>query len=173
MTAKLYNNSMTEIVGGSEISCTNCVAACCRASTSMMLEHDEAYRNRRSMSLGTLVKERNRPQLVGVPVEIIDADGRRGREVRPMRLPPKTGFYLLLEDCGNLTEDNMCGVYEERPNACANYQVGSQECLDARAVFGLDGHEAQQELGMVISAESVKTMKAPPPGLEHRVPGLF
>lgn len=160
-------------VGDGEVSCETCVAACCRAGASMPLEKDEAYRNRRTMSLGTLARERKYPQLFAIAAEVIDEEGKRAKQMQPMRIPANYGFYLLLEDCGNLTEDNKCGVYDRRPGACAQYEVGSQACLDARAMFGLDGHEAQQEPGMVIPAESVKLFKAPPPGLEHRMQTLL
>src|SRR5665213_202316 len=111
-----------------EISCSTCIAACCRAGAALQLTHDEVYRNKQKMELHQVYKERKYPQEVPVPVEKFDSSGRH-RAIVKMHIPARYGLYVLTNDCGNLTEDNQCGVYEERPRACRDYEVGSTACL--------------------------------------------
>ena len=130
-----------------KVSCDNCIGACCRAGSGLTLTHDEAYRNRRQMDLRAVVKPKPMPQVMTIQSEHIDESGRRVPVPTQIRLPHYYGFYILQADCGHLTEDNRCDIYETRPRACREYEVGSTACLDARAVFGLDGHEAHQQPG--------------------------
>lgn len=118
-------------------SCNNCVGACCRAGTAIELTEREAYENRHQMTLSRLVEARRRQQQVIIQAEGFDADGRRVAVPTLMRISRDHGLYALTEDCGHLTDDNRCGIYENRPQACRNYEVGSAACLGARQAAGL------------------------------------
>jgi Fe-S-cluster containining protein len=50
-------------------------------------------------------------------------------------LPPEVGIYQLLADCGNLGANYQCLIYENRPNACRNFLVGSVACAEARNIY--------------------------------------
>lgn len=110
------------------------------------------------MALKPMYKERDYTQKVPILQEYTDANGQRRPRPVMMRLPAFYGLYILTEDCGNLTEDNKCGVYEKRPEACRDYEMGSQDCLDARSVFGLDGHTAQVQLGTKFEVRKSPTL---------------
>ncbi len=129
-----------------EVNCSNCVGACCRAPTALMLDAQEAYRHRRSMKLEPIVKPKNYDQRVILQVESLDADGRRVPVPTAVRVKSRYGFYMLTEDCGYLTDDGECSNYDDRPKSCKEYEMGSELCLNARGVYGLDGHEAQVEI---------------------------
>lgn len=125
-----------------EISCDNCVGACCKAAATLILNKDETYRHRRAMTTKVLLRPKDYPQQYPIDQEVLDKSGNRGKQRVMMPVPRNYGLHILLTDCGNLTDDYRCGVYEDRPGACVNYEVGSEPCLAARAAFGLDGHEA-------------------------------
>ena len=144
------------------ISCENCIAACCRAGASLAMTQDEVYRNRRNMNLEIVVKPKRYAQAVNLPAEQVDkVTGARVKV--PERIPVKSnyGFYLLLSDCGNLTPDSRCAVYDQRPQACREYELGSEACLNARAVFGLDGHEPQQLPGVELPKQNFRPKQIP------------
>lgn len=142
-----------------EISCQNCVAACCRAGAALVLSRDEVYRNKRKMALHRLYKEQKYPQSVPIPMETFSSTGVRQKEIVSMPIPADYGLYILLEDCGNLTEDGRCAVYEDRPRACRDYEVGATACQDARAAFGLDGHDAQQAIGQPVKVQITRSSR--------------
>ena len=121
-----------------DVSCENCVGACCRAGILQLTER-EAYMNRRKMNLVRQVKARRYPQQVIVQAEGFNDEGERIPIPTPMTIGRDYGLYLLPEDCGHLTDDNKCGVYGERtrPRACLNYEVGGSACLGARQAAGL------------------------------------
>lgn len=52
-----------------------------------------------------------------------------GKETEPL----KAGFgrYLMLGPCGNLVEVDgieMCGIHEERPQVCWEFEMGGEKC---------------------------------------------
>jgi uncharacterized protein (TIGR03083 family) len=113
-----------------EISCENCVAACCKAPLNMQLSEDEFKRHSPTMDLHVIVKPRHFRQRVQ------NADPRHGY----MEIPSGIGVYELLSGCANLTENNRCSIYATRPRCCAAYEVGSPACRSARRDAGLDAH---------------------------------
>jgi Fe-S-cluster containining protein len=129
----------------SKVSCDDCVAACCRAGAALMLSETEVSLHKRKMNLKALLRPKSYPQRYPVDMERLDEQGNIVRRAVMLPVPQRHGFYLLLADCGYLSGDDFsCGSYDERPRACQEYEIGPEECLSARAVFGLDGHEAQQ-----------------------------
>ena len=139
----------------SSVSCDACVAACCRAGSSIMLSDTERQRHRRRMNLQTLVKLRPYRQTVEVTNNQVDDGSAQIRAVPgTLSVPAHRGFYVFLSDCQYLQrpaddengENKTCSIYESRPEACKNYEVGSSACLAARAKFGLDGHQGTEPL---------------------------
>lgn len=135
------------------ISCDTCVAACCRAGSSIMLTSIEKQRHRRAMDLRQLIKPRTYRQEVSVTADELDESGSHQAVDAALSVPPHHGLYVLLTDCHNLEErkdgsevNRPCAVYENRPTACRNFEPGSSACLSARARFGLDGHDPTTSL---------------------------
>jgi Fe-S-cluster containining protein len=136
-----------------EVSCDNCVAACCRAGQSIMLNALEYQQHRRAMTLKRLLKAESHRQEVAVDMWRVDEKGKQVAAPGSLSIPPHHGFYVFLTDCGNLgpcsqegAENRRCGVYDDRPGACRRFEMGSEACLSTRAKYGLDGHEARDTL---------------------------
>lgn len=49
-------------------------------------------------------------------------------------IPDEKGTYVvgMKGSCPNLLPDGACGVYEQRPNACRNFEVDAESCRSAR-----------------------------------------
>jgi len=126
-----------EVIG---VACQNCVGACCRAGAALQMTEHEAYMNKREMALERVVKARKYTQTVIFDAEGFDESGRRIPVKTPMVIGLDYGLYLLTEDCGHLTEDNRCGIYDSpnRPRVCGEYEVGAAACLAARQAFGVE-----------------------------------
>ncbi len=64
----------------------------------------------------------------------------KGREYEP--LAANYGRYMLLGACKYLVTDEngweRCGVYDERPQVCRDFEMGSPKCLTLRQLAGLD-----------------------------------
>lgn len=65
----------------------------------------------------------------GVPEEYIATD-KWGSETM-QRLDD--GWCAALD-----RETFMCSIYENRPDICRDFEMGSYECLDERSAYGLD-----------------------------------
>lgn len=115
-----------------EISCSNCAAACCRAGGTLVLDSSEFQLHRAAMKLRAIVKARNHPQKAMLFPE--------NSPPVIQELPAGVGLYSMGQDCARIDANNGCSIYDDpsRPKACANYQVGSEQCLIARANAGLD-----------------------------------
>ncbi len=139
-----------------EISCETCVAACCRAGMTFMLSETEVSIHRRQMRLKSILKPRDYAQRFPVDAQRLDANGNIKKVRTNLPIPKRTGFYILLTDCGNIAEDNSCANYENRPQSCRTYEIGSEECRAARAEFGLDGHEYMRGDRPIETTEPIK-----------------
>ena len=54
-------------------------------------------------------------------------------------------WYLLVQNrCKHLGDDNRCGIYPIRPDACSTFPAGSECCLSSR----------EEEMGIVDGARS-------------------
>lgn len=121
-----------------EISCSNCRAACCRAGAALILDSSEYQIHRAAMGLRTVVKPARTAQKAVIKSEGIDENGDKYPKRAVMDIPPGAGFFVMTQDCGRLDSNYSCTVYEKRPRACANYEVGSVECIMARVAVGVD-----------------------------------
>ena len=75
-------------------------------------------------------------------VELDDADvarferAGRGELARPPYAKREDGSVILVlrkdRRCKHLAEDNKCGIYAIRPDACSTFPAGSECCLSAR-----------------------------------------
>ncbi len=136
-----------------EITCDNCVAACCRAGFSAQFTDLEASDFRRDTPLYAHTKPKPYKQDIPVTKIELDRNGHPALFQDTMSVPKHHGMYVFLTNCGRLgepategQENRLCGQYETRPTACRNFAAGSPACLSIRAQFGLDGHEAIKPL---------------------------
>lgn len=63
----------------------------------------------------------------------------KGRETEP--LAAGLGRYTLWGSCGNLTEIlgvEQCGIYDNRPQVCRDFEMGGPKCLLLRQLKGVD-----------------------------------
>lgn len=83
------------------------------------------------MQLRTLLPPKDDYQFVSYTVPSVGSFAAR---IRPGR-----GFYMLLHDCGRLDPaTSLCRNYEDRPEACRDFEAGSEVCLNLRRLAGLD-----------------------------------
>lgn len=127
----------------SGVSCENCTAACCRAGTLMILSETDHQNNRKAMALRRLAKATRQVQPVLIQAEGVKSDGTKYPIPMLINIPAHHGAYVMSKDCGRL-KGNRCGIYDDRPQACKDYIVGSPECLEARAAAGLDQEEVSE-----------------------------
>ena len=123
-----------------EVSCGNCVGACCRGGLAMELTLEEVSEmlkaGNRFTTLHSPVHEegpvRTRRLLgytiiEGMACAIVDEDTHI--------LTAGHGLYLLREDCVFLEKGKdspRCLAYEERPGICREFEMGGTGCLHAR-----------------------------------------
>lgn len=51
------------------------------------------------------------------------------------------GLTVFTQPCRNLTSDGLCGIYEERPQACRDFKLGGKDCFSYRRLQrALDSH---------------------------------
>lgn len=59
------------------------------------------------------------------------------------RVPGHFGQYGLavdgVGDCVHLDGNRRCGIYEIRPDTCRDFEIGCAQCLEARALMGIEG----------------------------------
>jgi uncharacterized protein (TIGR03083 family) len=122
-----------------EVSCENCVAACCKAPVNMLLTADEHKRHGRTMDLKVVVKPTRYRQRV--PIE----KSKSSDVQRHLEVPVGYGLFELVSGCANLTESNRCSIYASRPNCCRDFEMGSAACLKARRDAGLDADQPPLE----------------------------
>lgn len=139
-----------------EVSCQTCVAACCRAGSGIILSETEVSVHKRQMGpLKAVLRPKKYPQQHQQDIEGI-SNGKPARVLVSLEVPQYHGFYIMLTDCGNIDPDSRygCKDYDNRPNACRVYEVGSEACKAARATYGLDGHTGT--VGPEIRTEPIK-----------------
>ncbi len=130
MTKRRRNIPLTS--DGDAVACHNCVAACCRAGTNMPLSTEERRAN--------LLKFRT--ETITPPAQVDRIFPSFSPEEPARMIPAGWGVFRLVQDCGNLTSENMCRVYDQespvRPGVCESFEVGSVACLILRARCGLE-----------------------------------
>jgi len=127
-----------------QVSCGNCVSACCRGKTEMELTRREV----RFMKEGgnKLTKLHDPVDSTGKVRVQVDT-GRRIMQngvlckvvvEQSMILTKGHGLYRLENDCTYLETDKnsaACTVYDKRPGICRDFKVGEQGCLRGREVI--------------------------------------
>lgn len=105
-----------------DVSCGDCVSACCRQGVIMPLSQDEASFMRET---GTELEPHAAPAI----------DGKFSRKERRL----KFAYYQMASDCGNLEipEDGgpgVCSAFDnpERPVICGEFKTGSFCCRALR-----------------------------------------
>ena len=62
-------------------------------------------------------------------------------ELKPWQETAERAFQLhplpFHDGCAFLDKDNLCTIYEHRPNVCRIFQAGTEECQEARRRIGL------------------------------------
>ena len=89
----------------------------------------------------------NRVELEDADVERFERAGRADL-ARPPYAKTDDGRVVLVlrrdKRCKHLAEDNRCGIYEIRPEACSTFPAGSECCLSSR----------EEEMGIVDGARA-------------------
>jgi uncharacterized protein (TIGR03083 family) len=124
--------------GNDEISCENCVAACCTAPVQMVLSRDEYREHRHVMDLEVKLKPRDYPQVWKGRKLIATVTGEQRVNEWESVVERNHGVFLLRSGCAYLDEHHRCTIYERRPQVCRNFEVGSAQCLNLRLRAGLD-----------------------------------
>lgn len=142
-----------------DVTCATCVGACCVGPRTFPLTNEE-----RDLMLGadtelwTVVRpmpfyRRDAPfPKVGLGFEPNDPDAfiekvKEQGVTNP--LEANKGLYLMLGRCGNLeTVDGqqVCAVYDERPEVCRSFEEGGNDCLQVRLESGVDKPEFTIEM---------------------------
>ncbi len=127
-----------------EITCENCIAACCRAPVNMALTTNEYERNRATMDLRVLVTAKPYKQRVEIEIGGVDRDGNPNANIT-LEAAIGYGLFELQTGCGNLTEDNSCSIYDKRPSCCRSFELRSPACFALRRQAGLDADRPEME----------------------------
>jgi uncharacterized protein len=98
------------------------------------------------LSCGACCRD-NRVELDDVDVARFEQAGRADLARAPYARREDGSVILVLRKdkrCKHLAEDNRCGIYPIRPDACSSFPVGSECCLSAR----------EEELGIIDGAQA-------------------
>jgi Fe-S-cluster containining protein len=137
-----------EVSSEPEISCGDCIGLCCQ-DVRLVLSADEADQLEAAGTQLTPLLPANGPtgsehafdwstqtnQLIRLGSAEQDSEMR---EIYMLlagvskRMGPGDGYFGMTGRCGNLTQENTCGVYESRPNACQEFSEGSVACVGLR-----------------------------------------
>lgn len=114
----------------SVVSCDRCTGACCRAGTAIGLTQIERFNHAAKLSLKAIVAPEPFDRWLDPLSSLED----------PRLIPAGLGIYEMQQDCGYLTEDSQCAIYDDpnRPQACASMEVESISCLVVRANAGFE-----------------------------------
>lgn len=115
-----------------DIDCDSCTAACCRAGMQMIMTSSEVLMNSLRIRRKVEIPAQSEPQFVAFR-------NRETGEITEKIIPPDTEVSRLQVDCGNLTPDNRCGIFDSpyRPQACINFEPGSEACMYSREQAGI------------------------------------
>jgi hypothetical protein len=97
------------------------------------------------LACGACCKD-NRVELERKDIDRLEQAGRGDLARRPYARREEDGAIVLVlrtdKRCKHLGDDNMCGIYAIRPDACSTFPVGSECCLSSR----------EEEMGIVDGA---------------------
>jgi Fe-S-cluster containining protein len=130
----------------SEVSCQNCTAACCKGPEIMEMNAEDAKFMRDGGNLLASIAEpvdydrHNVLKPIGMDFDRGTAIVADGQEYELLRAG--LGRYLLLGECVYLetTPEGLeqCGVYENRPSVCRDFEMGGDKCRNIRVNAGVD-----------------------------------
>jgi len=120
----------------------DCSGECCKAKTMIWLSRKERKAYDFAMKLKTEVPITQK--LLVLPA-LSEEEPRRV-------IPPGFGQFQLIEDCGQLTDENQCGIYERKPEACNNLEPGTIPCLIIRARAGYEDEMPANVAKIVLGA---------------------
>ncbi len=94
-----------------------------------------------------------RTKLVEVYEVDLLRDPRIGAQMQPLREPGldgEVGYLNCLTNraCPFLDGENRCGIYPTRPVVCVLFEAGSDDCQEARRVFGIPPLEPDSSAAM-------------------------
>ncbi len=132
----------------SEVSCQNCPAACCKGLPLLtMALSDEEFGFMKApgnifLTIAEAVDYDRTEVLYPTGIAVYPDRGtfrwiaEEGRPYEP--LAAGLGRHALCGACKYLTTDETgwehCGAYDERPEVCRAFEVGSEKCLQLRAI---------------------------------------
>ena len=134
-----------------EISCDDCNAACCRGNPVLTMQlslKEVKFMKKGGNRIQTIVEPAGHVQEkarypIGANIDPIRRTVRwiylKGKETEP--LPAGMGRYALFGECQYLeTDENgheYCGVYDNRPQVCRDFEMGGDKCQTFREREGL------------------------------------
>jgi Fe-S-cluster containining protein len=134
-----------------DISCENCVGACCQWSAgNLLISADDWFSHRQSMGLVASHPGVDGPKPYDREIsgqqKSLDGSGA-WRTVEQKRTLPANQMIAEFKgnECRNLgpadAESGLrpCRIYQDRPMVCRALPVGSPACRSARRAAGLDG----------------------------------
>lgn len=111
---RMLDSETGEAEGGETVfDCTDC-GACCRCYPIFARESDV----------------RREPEIARVGVKVEQFLGKDETAYRLFPLARGNG-------CGFLGADQLCGIYETRPEVCRRFSAGSEQCIRARERVGV------------------------------------
>jgi Fe-S-cluster containining protein len=130
----------------SEVSCQNCTAACCKGPEIMEMNAEDAEFMRAGGNLLASIAEpvdydrSNVLKPIGMNFKRGTAIVADGQEYEMLRAG--LGRYMLLGDCVYLetTPEGLeqCGVYDDRPGMCRDFEMSGDKCRQIRVTAGVD-----------------------------------
>lgn len=156
-----HHNYMSESLPKQEINCGNCkpVSACCQGGTIELTLEEASFMLRGGNRLRTIAQpapvDRDNVFCPGAGIEDEDNPGTIKLIGTFQPLAAGLGRYFMPKPCVFLepTEDGgqQCGVYDDRPFTCRRFEVGGDQCVLLRQVYGADPiSEATQALMGII-----------------------
>ena len=143
-----------------DITCENCIAACCRAPVNMALSAVEFKRHSKTMDLKEIAKPKLYAQHVKIPAPAAPDGSARTRIVETSA---GYGLFRLQTGCANLDQNFRCSVYQTRPDCCRTFELRSPMCLQVRREAGLDADRPEptlQTIGEVARPSSLDDLRA-------------
>ena len=129
--------------------CMSCTAACCKGPITLALTEEE---HGQMIEAGTLLHtiaepvDYDRDEIlypagwrIDLEKKTMQMEVERGKEYEP--LAAGLGRYTMFGACGNLVEVDgveQCGIYENRPQVCQDFEAGADKCNLLRMLAGIE-----------------------------------
>lgn len=106
--------------------CDKCGACCSGTLFVEVMLHDIEREPRVVEGAADVLRGKRTPEEVVASVRAVCDSGREG-----------CSNLALFAPCHFLGPNNLCGIYATRPDNCARFRAGSQQCQDVREARGL------------------------------------